>query len=304
MPTNEIKQIASSVGANVATQANFAANAAILANGFSSGVVDSLTFNKILRQSSFVSAMVAQFIADNQANNVVDDGNLANLEAYFTAALKGAMPGRLVGVQVFTASGTYTPTAGMTTAVVEVQGGGGAGGGSVATAAAQYSMSGGGGSGAYGRGRFTAAQIGASQAITVGAGGTGVSGGTGGSGGTSSFGALLTASGGAGGGAMPATSSSVVSLQGGGAGGSSVSGALVAENGIQGANGYVLNNNIATGGGGASKFGGGAPIGGVGTGTAAVSKGSGGAGAGSNVSDTAKVGGAGAAGIVIIFEYA
>ena len=41
----------------------------------------------------------------------------------------------VIGIQVFTSSGTYTPSANMTTCVIECQGGGGGGGG--ATAARQ-----------------------------------------------------------------------------------------------------------------------------------------------------------------------
>lgn len=91
MPTNDFLPVATSAGANVKTQAAYAALASLLANGFSSGVVDSPTFNKILRQSSFVSAAIAQFVADNQSNNVADDGNIANFEANLRTAIAASL---------------------------------------------------------------------------------------------------------------------------------------------------------------------------------------------------------------------
>ena len=103
--------------------------------------------------------------------------------------------------KVFTVPGvnTYTPAAdtpNMVYCEVEVVGGGGGSGGSVAKGAG-----GGGGGGGYAKGIFTAATIGASQTVTIGDGGAGAASGanTGGTGGSTTFGALLTATGGTGG---------------------------------------------------------------------------------------------------------
>jgi hypothetical protein len=74
-------------------------------------------------------------------------------------------------VQVFTASGTYTPTVGMITAVAECVGGGGSGGG-YAGAGSVSGGAGGGGGGGYARKYLTASDIGASKTVTIGAGGT------------------------------------------------------------------------------------------------------------------------------------
>lgn len=90
MPTNDIKHIAGAAGANVLTQAEYEALVTILANGMSAGVVPSKQLNKMLRQSSLVAAAVAQFIADNQPANVVDDGDVAALTAKILAAIQGA----------------------------------------------------------------------------------------------------------------------------------------------------------------------------------------------------------------------
>lgn len=103
--------------------------------------------------------------------------------------------------QVFSSDGTYTPTTGMKYCVVEIVGGGGGGAGTQNTTASPYGdCGGGGGGGAYRRGTFSAAEIGASQAVTIGnGGGSGLGAATGGTGGTTSFGALMSAQGGSGG---------------------------------------------------------------------------------------------------------
>src|SRR4029077_5175117 len=65
--------------------------------------------------------------------------------------------------QVFTSSGTYTPTAGMIYCDIECVGGGGGGGSVPTTAAANIAMAGSGGAGEYARGIFSAATIGVSK---------------------------------------------------------------------------------------------------------------------------------------------
>lgn len=103
--------------------------------------------------------------------------------------------------QVFTTSGTYTPTPNLSYAIIEVCGGGGGSGGTINTSGGGYaSTAGGGGGGGYARKTVTAATIGVSQVVTVGAGGTAgvANGANGGNGGTSSVGAIISATGGAG----------------------------------------------------------------------------------------------------------
>ena len=117
--------------------------------------------------------------------------------AWVSAASKGYT---LPRVQVFTASGTYTPSANLVGAIVECVGGGGGGGGSPG-AARQWHTAGGGGSGGYSRKYLTSTQIGASQTVTIGtAGGGGAGAANGSAGNATSFGALCIANGGAGGG--------------------------------------------------------------------------------------------------------
>lgn len=103
------------------------------------------------------------------------------------------------GANTTVGASSYIPTPGMLFVDVEGVGGGGAGGGAVNPTAGNVALGAPGASGSYGRSIYTAAQIGASQAVTVGAGGIGVSSTTGGVGGTTSLGALLTLPGGSGG---------------------------------------------------------------------------------------------------------
>ena len=95
-------------------------------------------------------------------------------------------------IQVFTATGTYTPTTGKTTFLAVVTGGGG-GGGSGTTGGA-------GGAAGTAINLYTTTQLGSTASIVIGAGGA-----TGATGGTSSFtcagtGGAMSATGGAGGG--------------------------------------------------------------------------------------------------------
>lgn len=96
------------------------------------------------------------------------------------------------GMQVFTASGTWTVPPGVTRVRARVWGGGGGGGGCVAGAAGS-----GGSGGGYSEGTFVVTP-GASIAVTVGAAGSGGAngGGNGGNGGSSWFGGLCSGTGG------------------------------------------------------------------------------------------------------------
>lgn len=95
--------------------------------------------------------------------------------------------------QVFTSSGTYTPSTGMLYCIVEAVDGGAGGGGAKCASSANCAVAKGGFGGAYGRSVFTAAQIGASKTVTIGAGGAGgnSTGTDGAAGGATSLGTLL-----------------------------------------------------------------------------------------------------------------
>jgi hypothetical protein len=104
--------------------------------------------------------------------------------------------GNLINVQIFSASGTYTPTPGTSSVIVECIGGGGGSGGVAATSASQCGISPPGGAGAYAKSRLTTGFSGVSVAVGA-AGSGGAAGATSGtSGGTSSFGGLVSSPGG------------------------------------------------------------------------------------------------------------
>lgn len=215
-----------------------------------------------------------------------------------------------VKVQVFTASGTYTPTAGMKTTVIECVGGGGAGGG--ASGAVGFILAGqGGGGGAYARTYVTAAQVGASQTVTIGAGGTPGSAGAnaGGAGGDTSVGSLCVGKGGAGGGYV--TNAVIASVTNGGSASSSTGDVK-----IDGSDGVAGWDALASGEdhrptsiGGASYFGGATAFmlnaGTKTAGTAGKNYGGGGTGGftyGTTGGSTV-AGAAGANGLVVVTEY-
>lgn len=211
-----------------------------------------------------------------------------------------------INTQVFTGSGTYTPTTGMLYCDVYVTGGGGGGGGSTGGAGPQASSGGGGGSGSSSiKWGISAATVGASQSVTIGAAGAaGTSGGgTGGTGGVSSFGAIITTTGGLGG--VGASSvSSPCQPAAGGAGGAAGSGGSV---NMAGAAGYIgIANGVSgtgVGGNGASSYWGGGALGPFpqNDGAAGTAYGSGGS-AGASLTNN-HAGGVGAAGVVVVVEY-
>ncbi len=183
-------------------------------------------------------------------------------------------------VRIFTSNGTYTPTPGLRFADVLLFGAGG-GGGAGARAGSGVVASGGGagGGGAPARGRFTAAQIGGSQAIAIGAGGAGggpqtvdsSAGANGATGGNTSFGALLIAFGGGsgaggqiGGGSGGGAGGSPVMAGANGSGATGGAGALgVAGGGSASAGASNLSLPFGSGGGGCSATGATASAGGL-----------------------------------------
>lgn len=237
----------------------------------------------------------------------VNDGNTSQWVQVGPSVAPPAAQGFAgVNVQSFTASGTYTPTAGMKYCQIECVGGGGGGAGCI-NSTSSTNGGGGGGSGGYSRRTVNAAAIGVSQVVTIGAAGTaGSAGGTnGGNGGVTSVGALCIANGG--GGAIGPT----VGTYQGGAGGA-IAGAVgdILGAGCPGQNGVIgpQDNTIPAGSGGSSFFGGGGRSAGWAfalsvVGTAGTNYGSGGSGAFGNNSATARAGGVGSAGFVVITEY-
>lgn len=197
--------------------------------------------------------------------------------------------GALLRIVKFTASGTWTAGDGYVFGIVKGVGGGGGSGGNPASAGA--SSAGGGGGGYFEKLTNTT-----TQTITIGAGGTaGAANGAGGTGGTTSFGAVCSATGGLG------SAAGAIAGRVGGAGGTAT-GADVAIPGGQG--GYSFTNGgvlSAFAAGGSTPFGFGstpnlsltAPT------SPPANTGAGCAGAiGASV-----VGGAGATGVLYVYEY-
>ncbi|HXC05148.1 MAG TPA: hypothetical protein VNZ86_10385 [Bacteroidia bacterium] len=211
-----------------------------------------------------------------------------------------------VNLQTFTSSGTYTPTSGMVYCIIECVGGGGGGGGSASASAGFYSVGGAGGGGGYARKISTAAAIGVSQTVTVGAAGTAGSAGNnaGGNGGDSSVGTLCIGKGATGGNGNAGNGPS-----NGGGGGVAGTGDFTLP-GQAGCCGNFTAGASATGYtslGGNSYFGTGttqvALNGANGTPSAGNLYGGGGGGGASYNAGGTQAGAAGAKGVVIITEY-
>jgi hypothetical protein len=192
-------------------------------------------------------------------------------------------------MQAFTASGSFTVPVNVTRIKVTVIGGGGAGGSNGSC------PGGGGGAGGSAIAILTSLTPGAIVPITVGAGGTASASSTGSSGGTSSFGTYASATGGTGG-----VGGSSYGPMAGGQGGAGVGG-TINNNGSYGTDCVLYGARGGDGGG----PGNGRGTTGALTGIAAQGYGGGGGGGGSNSTTGAGIGalgGAGAAGIVIV-EY-
>lgn len=215
-----------------------------------------------------------------------DAETLAGTATGATGAKLAITPAKLKAIlapitRVYTSNDTWSKPTGLKYVEVEVQAGGGGGGASAVTGG-----SGGGGGGGYSWKRIAVADLGSTETVTVGAGGTAGSASNGGAGGASVFGAHATTTGGSGG---------VQAVGGaGGAGGAGSSGTLN-RTGQTGATGIATRG----GEGGSSPLGFGGASPGTSGGLNGISYGGGGSGSG----NTSNNGGVGAAGVVIVTEY-
>lgn len=300
--TNDFLPFGGGATANVIDQATYAALADRL-SGFQSGVAKSEQLNKVWRQSSIMAAVLAQFIVDLTGQDAIDDGTIDAL----LVNLKAATAGRLLNLQVFTSSGTYTPTPGTASIIVEAVGGGGGGGGCEAPALGQGAVGGAGTSATYGKSRFTSGFYGG-VSVTIGAGGKGGAAGAnnGLNGGSTRFGTLLAVAGGAGGARGPSVVPPIFSGANANQSPLSPGGNILQMFGNVPIGSMLLSSTVGTcasGGNSPLGMGGGAhglaSAGGSGTGY-----GSGGSGAISYSGGIAYAGGNGAPGVAIISEYA
>ncbi|WP_274711800.1 phage tail protein, partial [Xenorhabdus bovienii] len=90
MVKNEFLPFGIASGASVLTNEEYDKLAA-RTNGFSSGVAKSQELNKVWRQASVIASVVAQFIAETNNQDVLDDGNTAALRAGLLNALRATV---------------------------------------------------------------------------------------------------------------------------------------------------------------------------------------------------------------------
>lgn len=262
------------------------------------------------------AALINQPIANvNIANPQVTINTSGGLSGGGTVALGGTLNlsgsgtgFNTINVQTFTSNGTYTPTSGMKFCLAEIVAGGGGAGGAGATGALQVSAGGGGGGGGYARQILSAADIGVSQSVTIGSGGTGgVGTGAATAGGNSSLGALLNANGGD---AGQSTSAGTLVTAGGGPGGSGGSGDVNIVGSAGGASIalFSVSECVVSGFGGGSFFSGFTECrNGTGSihsnGNDGQDYGAGGSGAANGASQSAATGGNGEGGFLVITEF-
>lgn len=237
------------------------------------------------------SGMTASIYGDGA--NISQDANLLGIS------------GRLLNVQTFSASGTYTPTAGTKSIIVKAIGAGGGTDAAPATSTGQVSIVSGAGAGAYAEARFTSGFSGVT--VTVGVGGrAGVSGTpTGAIGGTTTFGSLLTAPGGSRG-ASAGPANPPFAPQGNLSSSAPTGANILGAPGSSSVPAYASSTTSFLGSPGASSF-----FGGGGwvpafnnTGISGQAYGSGAGGPSQGPSGALVAGGQGAGGVVIIWEYA
>lgn len=207
------------------------------------------------------------------------------------------------GTNTTSGAGTFTRHADTKFAIFKVQGGGSGGNGSNAPAGGLVSLGSPGCSGSYAESIFDAATIGASPiTITVGLGSAGS---TATVGGTSTVGVLMSAPGGTAAGSL-ASQTPPTSTGNGVPAGSPTGANLVSIVGMSPQLALALSTSVAIGGaGGASQFGAGGNSPPINTnGTSAINPGSGGSGTVVNSGGGTATGGNGAAGIIIVEEYA
>lgn len=244
-----------------------------------------------------------QLLFNNETNQLI-----ANLNAGSSWGVMATAGGEsFIAEEIFSTSGDFTigDYPGAQSVVVHVQGGGGGGGGCAASTGSDAAVGAGGGAGQYRRGRIAVASLAASETVTIGPGGSGgPDGNTNGSaGGSSSFGTHITAVGGNGG-QSEATPSTSPEIMVGGSSTSGGSGGDLTIEGGSGLNGTHKDFVAQQGSGGASVYansnrGNGTNAGGSGAG--ATGPGGGGAGGHNNPGgSTARSGGDGGAGLVIV----
>jgi hypothetical protein len=141
------------------------------------------------------SATAAAALSNLAGNPAAGLYNLSCTTSSCTVSAATTLPG-IIGIQKFTASGTYTADAGTQAIIVEAVGQGGGGGGCAGTNSGTYCTAGSGGAGSYTEVYYTSGFT--PETVTIGTGGAGGAAGNnaGTPGGTTSFGSLISCPGG------------------------------------------------------------------------------------------------------------
>ncbi|MCT8348804.1 tail fiber protein [Photorhabdus temperata] len=84
---NDFKAFSINDNANVVSQGKYEESESLL-TGFPPNNVSTHMLNKVLRQASTISSVVADFIATRSGNDVLDDGNIVKLTAQLNKALE------------------------------------------------------------------------------------------------------------------------------------------------------------------------------------------------------------------------
>lgn len=245
---------------------------------------------------------VPQFTTDAQ-------GRVTAVTSVAISGGGGGGSGELLNIQYLKTGTTYTPTTGTNTIVIDMVGGGGGGG---AVPASSSSSSSGSGGGAGGRLIKRITSVSGTYTYSIGGGGAGGVAGTnnGSTGGNTTFvngATTYTAYGGGGGYGDGTHTSSIGASQPGGSGGAVSTNGDINTGGMPGNPGFTFTTTYQSSGTGGSTLYGGGGVGMVtitGAGNNATGYGAGGGGAASSViSTTAKAGGNGTQGIIIVYEY-
>jgi microcystin-dependent protein len=109
---NQYYGFAISGGANALTNSAYAALSTLRANGFVPGVASSEQANTVWRQATVAASGVAQFAANNQPTDVLDDGSPANFAARVQAAVDARIAALAVPTGMVAAWAWSTPPAG------------------------------------------------------------------------------------------------------------------------------------------------------------------------------------------------
>lgn len=234
----------------------------------------------------------------DESGNIAMLGHLATLDY------------RLISVRALIAGTSYVPTTGTRAIYVQAVAGGGAGGGA-ATSSTQVSVGGGGGGGAFAASWLTGAAVKNPTTYALGAGGTaGAAGASGNNGGNTTWDTtVIVAAGGTGGAVMAAGSTLAAQVGGAGGAAASCTGDLKITGGL-GDKGIRLSTTQGWSGNGGSPAWGGqvgadgivAVSGGAGVNATATAYGTGGSGGATTV--TSSIGGTGAPGMIIVWEFA